>query len=176
MAYWLSCSVHVGASPTRDHASVPCIARWLPNHGPTREASRFIVDRHLAFFQFSAIMTPLFKNFYWRIFLKNFYWSIESSLVAQRVKLLPAMWETQVPSLGWEDPLEKGEEPHSIILAWGIPWTEEPGGCSPRGRRESDRTERLHLHFTLWCASFYGAQREPAACTRVSPCSGSLPI
>jgi len=42
--------------------------------------------------------------------------------VAQIVKNLPAMWETSVRSLGWEDPLEKGEATHSSILAWGIPW------------------------------------------------------
>ena len=44
------------------------------------------------------------------------------------VKNLPAMWETQVQSLGWEDPQEKEMATHSSILAWGIPWTEEPGG------------------------------------------------
>ena len=44
-----------------------------------------------------------------------------ASLVAQMVKNLPAMWETQVPSLGWEDPLEKGMATHSNILAWSIP-------------------------------------------------------
>ena len=43
------------------------------------------------------------------------------------VKNLPAMLETQVQSLGWEDPLEKGMAIHSSILAWRIPWTEEPG-------------------------------------------------
>ena len=45
------------------------------------------------------------------------------SLVAQLVKNLPAMWETWVPSLGWEEPLEKGKATHSSILAWRIPWT-----------------------------------------------------
>ena len=49
-----------------------------------------------------------------------------ASLVAQMVKNLPAVWETQVQSLGWEDPLEKGMATHSSILAWRIPWTEEP--------------------------------------------------
>ena len=49
------------------------------------------------------------------------------SLVAQMVKSLPAMWETQVQSLGQEDPLEKEMATHSSILAWKIPWTEEPG-------------------------------------------------
>ena len=46
-----------------------------------------------------------------------------ASLVAQLVKNLPAMWETWVRSLGWEDPLEKGKATHSSILAWRIPWT-----------------------------------------------------
>ena len=49
------------------------------------------------------------------------------SLVAQKIKNLPAMQETWVQSLGWEDPLEKGTATHSSILAWRIPWTEKPG-------------------------------------------------
>ena len=48
--------------------------------------------------------------------------------MAQSVKRLPAMQETQVQSLGGEDPLEKGMAPHSSTLAWRIPWTDEPGG------------------------------------------------
>ena len=60
------------------------------------------------------------------------------------VKNLPAMWETWVQSLGAEDPLEKGMASHSSILAWRIPWTEEPRGLySPWGRKESDMTEQL---------------------------------
>ena len=50
-----------------------------------------------------------------------------ASLVAQLVKNLPAMQDTQVQSLGWEDPLEKGMATHSSILAWRTPWTEELG-------------------------------------------------
>ena len=49
-------------------------------------------------------------------------------MVAQTVKNLPAMQETWVRSLGWEDPLEKEMATHSRILPWGIPWTDEPGG------------------------------------------------
>ena len=55
-----------------------------------------------------------------------------ASLVAQRVKHLPTMSETRVQSLGQEDPLEK-EITHSGILAWRIPWTEEPGGLESIG-------------------------------------------
>ena len=50
--------------------------------------------------------------------------------MAHTVKNPPAMQETWVRSLGWEDPLEKGMATHSSILAWEIPWTEEPGGCA----------------------------------------------
>jgi len=53
--------------------------------------------------------------------------------VAQMIKNLPAMLETQVRSLGWEDPLEKGMATHSSILAWRIPWTEEPGRLQSMG-------------------------------------------
>ena len=53
---------------------------------------------------------------------------LKTSLVAQMVKNLPAMWETWVQSLGWEEPLEEGMAIHSSVLTWRIPWTEEPGG------------------------------------------------
>ena len=56
-----------------------------------------------------------------------------ASLVAQTVKNLPAMQVTWVPSLGQEDSLEKGMATHSSILAWRIPWTEEPGGLQSVG-------------------------------------------
>ena len=47
------------------------------------------------------------------------------------VKNLPAMWETQIQSLGWDDPLEKGRATHFSVLAWRIPYTDEPGGLQP---------------------------------------------
>ena len=55
------------------------------------------------------------------------------SLGAQMVKNLPAVQETWVQSPGWDDPLEKGMATHSSILAWRIPWTEEPGGLQSVG-------------------------------------------
>ena len=55
------------------------------------------------------------------------------SLGAQRLKHLPAMRETLIRSLGWEDPLEKEMAAHSSILAWRIPWTKEPGGLQSTG-------------------------------------------
>ena len=55
------------------------------------------------------------------------------SIRASTVKNLPAMQETGVQALGWEDPLEKGMATHSSIPAWRIPWTEEPGGLQSMG-------------------------------------------
>ena len=55
------------------------------------------------------------------------------------VKNLPAMQETSVLSLNWEDPLEKGMATHSGILAWRIPWTEEPGGLQSMGSQSQTR-------------------------------------
>ena len=54
-------------------------------------------------------------------------------LVTQMIKNLPAMWETQVLSLGWEDPLEKVMATHPSVLAWRIPWTEEAGRLQAMG-------------------------------------------
>ena len=62
--------------------------------------------------------------------------------MVQVVKNLPAMQETQVRSLGQEDPLEKGMGTHSSILAWRIPWTEKPGGLQSRGSQESDNLRK----------------------------------
>ena len=73
-----------------------------------------------------------------------------ASLVAQTVKHLPAMWETQVQSLGWEDPLEKEMATHSSTLAWKIPCTEEPGRLQSMvlERVGHDRVTSLSLSFT----------------------------
>ena len=69
----------------------------------------------------------IFVTFKGRIYL------FQASLVAQMVKYLPTVQETQVRSLSWEDPLEKRMATHSSILAWRIPWTEEPGGLWSMG-------------------------------------------
>ena len=60
-------------------------------------------------------------------------------------KNLPAVKETLVQSLGWEDPLEEGMATHSNILAWRIPWTEEPGRLQSKGYTELNRTEATKL-------------------------------
>ena len=72
---------------------------------------------------------------------------MQGSLIAQLVKSLPAMQETQVQFLGQEDPLEKEMATYSSILAWRIPWTDEPGAATVHGvpRVESGMTKRLTL-------------------------------
>ena len=66
------------------------------------------------------------------------------------VKNLPVTWEIQVRSLGQEDPLEKGMATYFSILAWRIPWTEEPGRLhSPWGPKELDTSEQLTLSLHL---------------------------
>ena len=86
-----------------------------------------------------------------------------ASLVAQRLKRLPAMRETWVQSLGWEDPLEKEMATHSSILAWIIPWTEEPGGLQSMGSQRvrhnwatslSLPRSVLGVHWRDWCWSW----------------------
>ena len=74
---------------------------------------------------------------------------LDASLVAQTVKNLPVMQETWVQSLGWEDALEKGMVTHSSILAWRIPWSEEPGRLQSMGSqrvRHDGANEHKHRH------------------------------
>ena len=76
--------------------------------------------------------------------------SISGSLVAQTVKCLPTMQETQVQSLGQEDPLEKEMATHSSILSWKIPWTEEPGRLQSMGSQRIG-TRLSNFTFNKWC-------------------------
>ena len=69
--------------------------------------------------------------------------------VPQMIKNPLAMQETQVRTLGQEYPLEKEMATHSSILAWRIPWTEEPGGYGSWGHKTSDMTEWLKLHYYM---------------------------
>ena len=91
-----------------------------------------------------------------RLFLMNF----RASLVAYMVKNLPAIWETRVWSLGWEDPLEKEMATHSSILAWRILWTEEPGELQSMGSQSQTwlgdwhtHKHNEHLHSFQWSAT-----------------------
>ena len=64
---------------------------------------------------------------------------------------MQATQETWILSLGREDPLEEGMETHSSVLAWRIPWTEEPGRLQSMGGKEVDTTERLSMHAHTVC-------------------------
>ena len=76
----------------------------------------------------SAIVDPVGSSQF-----RHVHRAVKASMMAQLVKNPPAVQETLVPSLGWEDPLEEDMATHSSILAWRIPWTEEPGGLQSRG-------------------------------------------
>ena len=87
------------------------------------------------------ITIALANSFISHIVTISFLWQEHlRSLVAQMVRNLPAMWETWVGSLGWEDLLEKGMATHSSILAWRIPWTEEPGELQSMGSQRDGHT------------------------------------
>ena len=76
-----------------------------------------------------------FKHFFTSVW-DECIWAVVASLVAQKLKHLPVMRETWVRSLGQEDTLEKEMATHSSILAWRIPWTEEPGGLQSTGSQK----------------------------------------
>ena len=80
---------------------------------------------------------------------------LSASPVAHTVKNPPAMSETWVQSLGQEDSLEKGMVTHSSILAWRIPWTEEPGRLHPWGCKELDVTVTFTFSLGLFSYSFH---------------------
>ena len=104
--------------------------------GSMREASCVLVMSDSGVF-IIKLHLDLISIFFW-----NLTWGLKNlknkgtsyiewaSLVVQTVKNLPAIQETQVWSLGQEDPLEKGIATHSSILAWSVPWTEDPGGST----------------------------------------------
>ena len=89
------------------------------------------------------------------------YWMLEIFLVAQTVKNLPAVWETQVGSLGQEDPLEKEMATHSSILAWKIPWTEEPSKLQSMGSQRVGHDWATSLHWMLSCSWWFTCLSPP---------------
>ena len=104
---------------------------WIPGLGRSSEGS------HGNPFQYSGLENPHGQSSLASYSPKDCreldmteatYQVYDTSLVVQTVKCLPAMWETRVQSLFWEDPLEKEMATHSSTLAWKIPWMEEPGG------------------------------------------------
>ena len=128
------------------------------NHLPSTDWNFFLIKsldmwRSKSYFPFYATRSSelrLYHTVFYFLIVIFFYQCLNrhgKPLVVQRLKRLPAMWETRVQFLGREDTLEKEMATHSSILAWRIPWMEEPGGLQSTGHKESDTTERLH--FTL---------------------------
>ena len=123
-----------------------------PNGGRISGKERVIFTRLFSPFFFSShFFSTVFIHFSWHCLgdfieggRKTESWARrrgkKDSLVVQSVKNVPAMQETWVQFLGWEDPLEKEMATHSSILAWEIPWTEEPGRLKSMGSKESDVT------------------------------------
>ena len=94
---------------------------------------------------------------------------VQTSLVAQTVKHLPAVWEPWVRSQGWENPLEKEMATHSSTLAWKIPWTEESGGLQSQGSQKvrHDWATSLSSHVQLFC--------DPVDCSPPGSCPWDFP-
>ena len=88
---------------------------------------------------------------------------IVASLVAQTVENLPIMPETRVQSLGWKDTLEKGKATHSSILAWRIPWTEEPGELQSMGSQRVGHSWATNT-FTFFHQKLEEARNDPLSC------------
>ena len=104
-------------------------------------------------------MSPCRCIFTWILLVEFGHQHTRASLVAQRLKRLPAMRETWVRSLGQEDPLEKEMATHSSTLAWKIPWTEEPCKLQSTGSQRVGHDWATSLHFFTahtqkWSPSF----------------------
>ena len=100
----------------------------------------------------SVLVSPFLTSLSY-LFLHSF--NQRASLVAQTVKNLPAMQDTWIRPLSWEDPLEKGMATHSSILAWIIPWAEEPGRLQFMGSRRVGHDSATNTFaFTLYFHSF----------------------
>ena len=102
--------------------------------------NRYILLLTIATLCCLLLLFLLFRELGWASFYRT-------SLVAQTVKLLPAMQETRVWSLGWEDPLEKEMATHSSSLAWKIPWTEKRGRLQSMGLQRVGHNEPLRFPF-----------------------------
>ena len=120
---------------------------------------------HTGYRTYSSVHFSPMKIYLLVVLFLDIYWA---SLVAQMVKNPPAMHETWVQSLGWEDPLEKEMATHSSILAWRIPWAEKPGGLQSMG---SQRVGHNWVTFTFTYPS--GSEGEEFACNAGDP--GSIP-
>ena len=114
--------------------------------------------RYSSFSKVKSDSEPMFLWFHEGVLCHHTLLVEGASLMAQKVKHLPAVWETGVQSLGQEDPLEKAMAPHSSTLAWKIPWMEELGGLQSMGSQRVRHdwvtslslTSRERVNWGLW--------------------------
>ena len=127
-----------------------CINKLTCPHMPDKISSSHILTCMICVVFYQRVL-----KFVWvcwavnRVFHKT--WLCYIALMVHWVKNLPAMQETQemwVQVLGWQDPLEVEMATHSSILAWKIPWTEEPGGNTPNGHKETQLSNWTELNWT----------------------------
>ena len=111
------------------------------------------------FFRAGRHCPPTWKPHKCSILINHFLSITRASLVTQVVKNLPAIWKTWVPSLGWEDLLEKRSATYSSILVWRIPWTEEPGRLLSTGSQRMGHNW-VTFTFILFTSQFFSSGSE----------------
>ena len=122
---WVAIFSSWGSSRPRGQTHIPCVScigKWILYHFPGGSACKEFAHTAGDLGLIPGLGRSAGEGIGYPL---QYSWA---SLVAQLVKNPPVMRETWVQSLGWEDPLEKGTATHSSILAWRIPWAEEPDG------------------------------------------------
>ena len=141
---WVDTSSSTGCFQPRDWTLNPHLLHWQAGSLPLSHQGSIYTHTHTHIHMYIPTYIHIYTHIYTHVCvciythtlnhftvqpkLTQHYKSTILHLVAQMVKNLPAMQETPVWSLGWENPLEKGMATYFSILAWRIPWTEEPGG------------------------------------------------
>ena len=122
---------------------------FYPTHSLTKKGSMV-----MTFFFFTIYYFSYIKAIWIELCINEIALLCKSSLGGEMVKNLPAMRETWVQSMGWEDPLEKEKATHSSVLAWRIPETEEPGGLQSPWRSQRVRHNWV-MHTYLYSATYF---------------------
>ena len=134
---------------TQKRPKCPSVDKWMKNMW--RRILYIYIYMHYIYDIYMHYIYDIYiyALYLWHIYMHCIVSMTWVSLAAQAVKNLPAMWETQVWSLGWENPLEKGMALHSSTPAWRIPWTEKPGGLQSMGSQRvgHDWATSISLHF-----------------------------
>ena len=133
----------------------------LHNFGTLEDYMLVSIQNFLPFEFVGYFLMIMFRFLFWveisQIIYIYIYIYLGASLVAQMIKNLPAMWKTQVQSLGWEDPIEQEMATDCSILLWEI--SEEPGQLPPWGHKESDMTELWRfIYLFIYLAALHRMQ------------------